>query len=390
MKKVFGLILILFGGLFIGGGIFVQVSGNSPFNKNKIEDPVIVRADVKGAKTYCDGEMIDTYLQLNDFTKISFSYPECVKEKRLSYHLKQLSSEDRTIRMDVSVSNDKPKAFLNTKKTYLISLGEDEHYTDFDYSDIKEIKYGDISAYYFDATYYSVNIIDNSKMIRDEWYIAVPFKNSESHEEKILTIALTSIDKAISSSAIEELIKSLKIEENKAEFIHSKEEGEYLVGSIKQNKFDSYEHGYILKYKAPKSLPETASTNTDINSVVFSTEDIDKSEFVNISLDNSSESAIDNAKSYYGISNKEDKNQKIKEKTEIKFMTYNNYNVYYFITSYDYYHSETKEYLSTYYTLYAFIEISKNDYAKIYMSNKKIPITEEKFKKYLNFQIEEY
>ena len=388
MKKIIGLIIILLGGLLIGGGVFIQVTGNSTFDKkkNETENPSIVRADARGVKTYCDDEMIDTYLQLNDYTKISFAYPKCVKEYTLSYRAKQLLSEDRTLRFNAFIVSEKPKAFLNSKKTYLVSLSEDKRYTDFIYSDIKEMKYGDLTYYYFDATYYSVGILDNSKTLRDEWYIAIPFKDGNN----TLTISFVSNDKAISSNAIAKIIKSMKIEENKAEFVHSKEEGNYIVGSIKQNKNDSYEHGYKLKYKVPSEIPEEASIDSDINTVVFSKEDINESQYVSLSIEGTSDSIKERANSYKSNTSPLGENYKNAKSTDVKFKNYNNHNLYYFITSYDLYDKDKNEYLNTYYTLYAFVEIGKNDYVKVYMSNKKIPITEKNLEDYLNFKIEEY
>ena len=266
MKKIFGLFFILIGGILIGLGLYVQLSDKEVFNsKDKEVVQSLTRADTKGGTITCNGGLTSTFLQLNDYTKISFSYPDCVNEYKLSYKYKQLYNNDNDVRLDVSISsNEKAKAFLNTKKTYLISLSEDKYYSDFDYSDIKEMKLDNLSYYYFNATYNRVGIVDKSKTIIDNWYVAVPFINSESNEERIITFTFSSQDKVIDSSAIEKMMRSIVIEENKAEYKHSKEEEGYLVGTIKQNKYKSYDHGYILNYKVSNTIPEEETTSTNI------------------------------------------------------------------------------------------------------------------------------
>ena len=394
MKKIFGLIIILFGGLLIGGGVFVQVSGKKiSTSKPKVEKIEIVRTDSRGKELVCDDGVVESYIQLNDFTKISFNYPKCVKERQLSYKSKQLTNEDRSLKLDISISSDKPKAYLNTEKTNLLSLSKEDNYADFDYTEIKEMDINGVKYYYFNATYYSVSMFDKSKTLRDEWYIAIPFKNKESNEERIIKVSFRTTDKAINPNAIKSIVSSIKVEENKAEYIHSTEEGEYLVGSIKQNKYESYEHGYILKYKFPKDVPEEASISTDIGEVVFSREDVGKSSFIDISLENGKETVKEKTDSFYKVvTESENKNENYKnfKRTGVKFKNYNNYNMYYFISSYDFYSSETKKYLNTHYTLYCYVEISENNYVKINMSGMGIPITEKDLEKYLNFTVEEY
>jgi len=394
VKKIFGLIIILLGGLVIGGGIFIQVSGKDVLlKKQQPKDSVISRADAKDKELLCDNKMEETYIQLNDLTKITFSYPECVKEKRLSYKNKQLISDDYSLRLDVTTATDNPKAFLNSEKTSLVSLSQEKNYEDFNYTEIQEMENNGIKYYYFNVTYYSVSLYDNYKTLRDEWYIAIPFKNKKSKEERIIKITFKTTDKAISPNAIKKIISSIKIEENKADFTHSKVDGDYLVGSIKQNKFDSFDHGYILNYKFPKDISETAVTSTDIGSVAFALDDVGKSKYITLSIESGKENIKEKTESYFkSVTENENKNENYKnhQNTGVKFKSYNNYNMYYFITSYDYYNPDTKEFLFTNYTLYCYVEISENNYVKIYMSNMSIPLSEKDLEKYLNFTIEEY
>ena len=148
-----------------------------------------------------------------------------------------------------------------------------------------------------------------------------------------------------------------------------------------------------MNYKFPKDIPEEASISTDYGEVTFSKDDVGKSTYVSLSLENGKEKLKDKTDSYYKIiteGEKTNENYKNQKTTGVKFKNFNNYNMYYFINSYDFYHSDTKKFLNTHYTLYCYVEISENNFVKIYISNSGVPITEKDFEKYLNFTIEEY
>ncbi len=395
MKKIIGLIIILFGGISIGCGIFFQVSNKEIFSPKKKSDDeqVLVRAETKNRATVCKADMAmeEGFIQLNDYTKISFSYPTCVRELKKSYKRKNLTSEENDIKLDINYTSENPKSYLNTQRTFLISLKESNYYADFDFTDVIEVKLNDKqSFYYFDVTYNVVGY-GNAKVAHDDWYVAYPFKNSESGEERTLTFAFSSQEKIIDAKTITNMVNTIKIEENAADYTHSKEEGNYLVGSILQNKYKDYDHGYKINYKYSKELPEQPSIDTDYNKVTFYLEELNKSKYVTLSVDNDYRTPKENAESYQKvITDATNTNRKNIKVTPVKYKKINDRNVYYFIGSYDNYHSETKKYISTSYVSYCYVELDTNDYVLVYLANINIPITESDINEYANFTVEEY
>ena len=192
----------------------------------------------------------------------------------------------------------------------------------------------------------------------------------------------------ITQKAVLDILNSIKIE--KVESIKtSKIEGDYQIGSIKQNSYKKYDHGYIMTYKVNKKYPEVDSVSTNINAAVFQYEDISKEIYVQYELETDYKTTLENATSYKKVSiPKEDEHQRNIKTTDLIQKEIKGKKIIYFINSYDYYNDNKKT--STYYNSYVYYELEPNFFLKIYISNQNHEINEAFISEFLDFTLEEY
>lgn len=401
MRRIIFIIVMLLGIGIISCGIFMQIdltSDSSIKENNNIEkenqkdeqtkEDNLTRINKFNLKTTCQNfEETTTYINTSNFEKITFTYPNCIKEYILSYWRKNLTNEDDSIQLDVAIERNKINNYMNEKRTNIIALKNENNY-DIEYSEIKKIKTKDgknvsiLEANYkteFLHVVYTYNLV----------YIAV-----ELEEEKILTFEYETNDNVISTEAIYTLIDNIKIDEDKAIFHDAINEGNYQVGTIKANKNKSYEHGYIVKYKVPKEYPATPALTSNINTVIFQYEELTKNLYVSMSI----EAAIylENIKAEIKQADKISTQTYAENKTSHRnFKTtgiiekeLNNKKVYYYIYTYDYYLNDKK--IDTRYFATLLYELEPQMYVKLYMSTQEIKIDEKLISEYLNFTVEEY
>ena len=390
MRRIIFIIVMLLGIGIISCGIFMQIdltSDSSIKENNNIEkenqkdeqtkEDNLTRINKFNLKTTCQNfEETTTYINTSNFEKITFTYPNCIKEYILSYWRKNLTNEDDSIQLDVAIERNKINNYMNEKRTNIIALKNENNY-DIEYSEIKKIKTKDGK---------NVSILEaNYNLV----YIAV-----ELEEEKILTFEYETNDNVISTEAIYTLIDNIKIDEDKAIFHDAINEGNYQVGTIKANKNKSYEHGYIVKYKVPKEYPATPALTSNINTVIFQYEELTKNLYVSMSI----EAAIylENIKAEIKQADKISTQTYAENKTSHRnFKTtgiiekeLNNKKVYYYIYTYDYYLNDKK--IDTRYFATLLYELEPQMYVKLYMSTQEIKIDEKLISEYLNFTVEEY
>lgn len=395
MRKIIFILIMMLGFGFISLGIFFQVNDSSTSKDKTRNEKETEKLEEKNdeiprinkfslEETCRTFNTTTTYINTSNFSKITLTYPNCVHEYTLSYWSKILVSEDDSIHLDATIERETITNFMNEKKTSIIALKNDSEY-DVEYSEITKIKNKDdknvsiLETNYKNIYGYKYNVL----------YIAV-----ELEKELLLTFEIRTKENVISNQVIYELINNVKIEEDAAIFNDVKTEGNYHVGSIKSNFNKSYEHGYKINYKAPKEYPIVPAFTSNHDSVVFEYEDLYKSLYVNMSIENAS--YLDTMTAEINQSNdisiktyKEDTNRYRNFKTTgIIEKEINNKKVFYYIYTYDYYFEDKK--MNDGYFATVLYELRPQMYVKLYMTTKDIVLDENLISEYLNFTVEEY
>jgi len=393
MRKLFGIMIVSIGALIIGVGVFLQFNNNNTkleeTKQNEQEKIGFQRINIFNVNETCSTyQPVSTYINTSDYTKISFNYPNCTNEYNLSFWSKHLQSDDKNIILDISVEKTTLNSYINKIKTKLISYKNDESYQDLTYTETGEIiTKNDIKVNIIEANY-KLNLITSTKPF-DLWYVA-----AEISDNQILKFEIISKENVISYKAIEELFNNIKIEVDSAKFTNSTKKDNYQIGTIKQNIKNSHEHGYKVNYTVTDKYLEVDSFSSNYDQSVFEYEDINKTVYASISLENDSykQSALEEIESYKknSISTYEENKESYRNNRDsgIQKKIINNKEVYYFVYSYDYYYEGVKS--STNYISYTYYEITPGFYYIIYISNKNEEITESLISKFLNITIEEY
>lgn len=404
MKKIISIIsiiLIIIGLGLIATGIYIQLGDNNSSIKeetngnkyeNKHEEKEPEKTSFKALNEYnlqsiCSkGDTTSTYINRSDYSKITFNYPNCVHEYELTFYSKVLSTSNYDTRMFIATDKKSINTYMNEKYAYLMGL-KNEDYPDIKYTNIyttttkNNLKASIIQANYSTTFLYNTTTFDT-------WYIAV-----ELEEELILTFQLDTKGKVFDYKSILSMIDSVKLEKEAAIYAHSKLENGYQIGTIKQNKYKSYEHGYKLTYKVKEKYPEIDSLTTNINSAVFEDEELNYKMFANLSIETENyEDFKKNVEKWKEITissyNKDkDRYRNIKD-TGIIEKVINNKKVYYFVYTYDYYLNNKKS--NTNYISRVQYEIEPNTYVDLWISNTEVKIDESFISDFLDFTIEEY
>ena len=365
MKKVFGLIFILLGGLLIGIGIFMQIDTNTKPEEKKDEktsskDGVLNTFDLPVA--CADSEMINDYLNDNSSNKINISYPDCVTPEKLDYKIKNLQSEEKDIKIDINTYSSKnAKSFISQMRTDGLSKKEEEYYGKVEYSDVIE-KTTNGNKYYYVIVNYEYQYL-SSKKVYYEIYAAMDYDVTEN-KTATLTISATGTNKAISLDTIDKMVGSISVEREKAVYTNSKVEGNYNIVTLKQNKYDSTTNGYEVTFKIPKDYEELISTSSNIYTTAFQKFIGTVKYYVGIELFGSYTNTDKEMAESFRKTLAKDSSENIKNHTttNVKYVTVNDKGFYYFIDRYDYYIENKYSY--TYNTAYVYYEISQNNYVR--------------------------
>ena len=393
MRKIICIIAIILGVAIIGGGVYLQLSSAEPKKEEK-KGTMNQEDSFERVNTYKKNEvcttykLVDTYVNTNNYTKINFSYPDCVHEYSLSFWYKNLKSADEVISIDIRKDTEKLNNYMSEKETQLIGLAAEEEYhnavrTGIHYTTNKEgKKVGILEANY---QYYFITTTSY-----DVWYIGI-----ELNEDFILTIEIKVKDAVFSYEAVKEMIDSIKVEEEKAVYKNSTIEGEKQIGTIRLNKNKEYEHGFKLTYDVPVKYPEVDSLSSDYDESVFEFENINEKFYTNISLEHDSfyktfDEKVEKFKPIAGSSYQNSETYRNVKDSGILTKTISGKQIKYFIYSYDYFTEEAKTKSYTGYLSYAYYEIEPNYYYIIYISTKNIVINEAVISEFLNIKIAEY
>ncbi|MBE6151332.1 MAG: hypothetical protein E7162_05935 [Firmicutes bacterium] len=397
MKKIIPIILIILGCGLIATGIYLQLeNNNSNIDKDKKEtkeenkkqeNNTFTALNEYNLPTICSkNDTIPTYINRSDYSKVTFDYPSCVHEYELTFYSKVLSTNDYHTRMFITVDKKTLNNYMNEKYVYLVGL-KNEEFPDIKYTNIyttttkNNLKASIIQANYSTTFMYSTTTFDT-------WYIAV-----ELEEELILTFQLDTKGNVFDYENIMAMIDSVKLEKDAAIYAHSKLENGYQIGTIKQNKYKSYEHGYKLNYKVKEKYPEIDSLTTNINSAVFEKEELNYKMYANLSIETENyEDFKENVEKWKRITissyNEDPERYRNIKDTGIIEKVINNKKVYYFIYTYDYYLNNKKS--NTNYISRVQYEIEPNTYVDLWISNTEVKIDEAFISDFLDFTIEEY
>lgn len=388
MRKILSIVFALLGVGTIIFGVLLQTNSNND-EKNKKEEPIkkedltLKSVNSYNLKDTCTTySKVPSYIYFTDFTKVSFNYPDCVHEYDLNFWSRYLKSE-KTLKTSITVTREKgvPTTLLNQYKTRLIGWKNEEMYDEIEYSEISEfsLKNG-LKAYAFQYNYKSKFIYETAY---SQWYIIVQIKDDAN-----IMFDIATKECIMSQSTIIDMLNSIEVSKVET-IINSKLEGDYQIGTIKQNLYENYNHGYELTYKINKKYPEIDSTTTNINGSAFGYEDVSESVTVFYEVENSYRTTLEEAQGFRNVSKeKEDDTRKNVVNTELIHKEINNKKIIYFITSYDYYSNNKKG--SSYATAYVYHEIAPNFYLKMYISNRNHEINDAFISEFLNFTVKEY
>lgn len=400
-KKIFGIITVLLGAVVISLGITLQFNKKDEDSKEKEQD-VSQNVEIKNINNFGDKEVCSNSKQISTFIntyhsdKISFTYPDCVHEYDLSDGWKQLdnviNSSDNRITISINYEDSTIDKYMSRVKTRIISDKEDDDYVNLEYSDvqkftnknglevqlIQEIKR--VSRIYPEGSFY-----DN-----EYWYIAVKLT-----DEEILKIEISVRDGTMSKDVIKEFFDNVKIEKGQADFISVKKEGDYQVGSIRQNKNGEYEHGYIVNFKIPNKYPKEDRTKSNYYYIYFYFEELNQlRRKISISLTleketiNSLEKTVENYNKYSLEYYNEDKHYRNIQDSKVIKKNLAGKDILYFIVSGDYYLDGKKS--STYYSSKVYYKIDDTMFYCINISNVNEPVDDKFISELLDFTIEEY
>lgn len=394
MRKIVGIFSLILGLAIICTGIFMQIDLNKP--KEEKENDIFETKTFKvkrmnkfnieeTCKTY---SKIDSYINTVDYTKISFTYPNCVHEYDFTALYKTLKSEDGKISISIRKENENMTKYIKSMQTELAANNYNDIYSESEYSQIFTDKTDSgLEVNLIESNY----IYGYAKTPYDVWYIAVDLKN-----DMILTFEIEVQNNIMSIEAIRELYKSIKVEEKKAEFLNTKTEGKYQVGTLKQNKKGFHDKGYKANLKVSTKYPEVATTSSNLSNSIFEIESVYEKVYAWISLEKESynktfEEKMTDEKKYSIQSYYENplRYRNLQDSGIIK-KTINGKEVRYYVFSYDYYLEDAKEKSDTQYLSEIFYEIEPGFYYKIYLNTKNILINEALISDFLNFTVEEY
>ena len=196
----------------------------------------------------------------------------------------------------------------------------------------------------------------------------------------------------MSKDAIKELFDNVKVEKDQAVYSNIKKEGNYQVGSIRQNKKDDYEHGYIVNFKISDKYPELTSTSNNYYSVAFNFEELRHKIYFSLSLEKetfySFDERVENYHKYALERYTENEHYRNIKDSKIQKKKIAGKDVSYFSISGDYYLDGKKS--STYYSGEVYYKIDDTMFYYINISNTNEPIDEKFISELLDFTIEEY
>lgn len=396
MRKVICILAIILGAAIVGAGIFLQADSSSKKGLEDEQDKTTVNNDdgferlnqYKKKEVCTKYELIDTYINTNNYTKINFSYPNCVHEYDLNIWYKNLNSEDDIISIDIRKDTEKLTNYMNKKETKLMGQAQEEEYhntvqTPIHYTTTKDgKKVGILEANY---QYFFL-----STTSYDEWFIGI-----ELNQDFILTIEIKVKENVFSYEAVKDMIDSIVVEEEKATYKNSTVEGDKQIGTIRLNKNKEYEHGYKLTYEVSTKYPEVDSLGSDYNESVFEFENIKEKFYSQISLDYDSfydtfDEKVSSFKTSAGSTYEDTTRYRNLKDTGVLTKTISGKQIKYFVYSYDYFTEEAKTKSYTGYSSYAYYEIAPDYYYVIYLSTQNIEINEAVISEFLNIKIEEY
>jgi len=389
MRKILAIVFVIFGVGIITTGVVLQLNTEKEKETNeKQEEKEITKLNIVNSYNLKDTcttyNKIPAFVYFTDFTKVSFNYPDCVHEYDLNHWMKQLRDDPHDDKIAITITKEKndPQTILKQKKTLLIGWKNEGMYDEVEYSDILEKTFNNgITAHLFQYNY-KMDLITRVAS-SGKWYVVI-----EVNENNSLMLDIATDDYMMSQKAIFDIIESIKIE--KVDSINnSKVEGNYQIGTIRQNSYNKYGHGYSVTYKVNNKYPEITATTTNINGAVFGYEDISKEIYVAYEMETDYRTTLEEAQSYKKVTEQKETetNRNIKNGNIIQ-KEINGKEIIYFINSYDYYLDNKKT--STYYTSYVYHEIEPNLFLKIYISNKNHEINEAFISEFLDFTVEEY
>lgn len=395
MRRIVGVLLGIFGLTIIGAGIFMQIdSKDSKKEENKEifqykEVPIKRINKFEKEETCSTYKSVNSFLNTTDYTKISFTYPNCVHEYDLSFWHKMLKNEDGTITINVKKEDETLNNYLNSVKTKLAADKYEDFYQDLEYTEVYSdetdsgLKVRVIEANYQTGLYTATTY--------DKWYIAVDLEN-----DMLLIFEVESKDRVINEEAIKELYKNVIVEKEQATFLNTKKEGNYQVGSIRQNKAGYYDKGYKVNLKVPNKYPEVETTSSNYAESIFEIESVYERVYAWISLEKDNyektfQEKMANEKKYSLMTYIENPTTYHNQKDYgIVKKTIDGKEVYYYIFSYDYFLEDSKEKSYTGYFSEIYYEIEPYFYYKIYLTTKNIEINEALISDFLDFTVEEY
>jgi len=400
MKKIIFIFVITLGFCIIGLGIFLQINESNSSNQSETKEEnkfqTFERINKYNLPEVCSiYDTISTYINTSDYQKINFNYPNCVHEYQLNFWNKMLQNEDKSVEIEVVALRQSADNYMDQQKTYAISL-KNEHNYDVEHTEvIKTTSQNNFNVYLMEINYQWQSPYTTYSY--DIWNIAI-----ELEENFLLTIEVSSKDKIISYKAIEELFNSVTVEKDAAIFSHSVIDGNYQVGTIKSNFYNSFEHGYKINYKMPIKYPEIDSFTSNINSAIFSYEElilnensqnIHKKVYLSLTVEydfyDNFKQMVETSKNIsiqpYNQDNETYRNIKDTGIIESKI---NDKNVYYFIYTYDYYLDNKK--MNTNYLSRVFYEIEPQIYVELWIDNQEVEVNENFIRDVYNFTMEEY
>lgn len=389
MKKVFSIIFIVIGIGIITTGIYLQINKSPKTNvqeEKEEKQDLFVKLNPHNLENTCTTyNKISTYINTSNYKKINIEYPDCVHEYDLSIWYKNLNNETDDISMKINIEKDSVNNFLNSKKTLIIAKKNNDMYQNVQYSDITNIKLNNEITLSILQHSYQMNFYQSS-ITYDVWDIALPIE-----QDNILTYEIITKNKIISYETIKDILSNITVDDN-ANFKNSTIDGEYQIGTLKQNKSDSYEHGYKLTYKVPNKYPEADTYSSNYDNSIFSSEDINQKTYISIELlsekYNTIQEEIQSMKDSTVKTYMNEESYKNYKNNDIIQKNINNKNIFYFIHSYDYYLENKKSH--TAYISYVYYQIAPNFFYRIYINNRNVEINEAFITTFLNFEVEEY
>lgn len=372
-------LIIIIGALIIGLGIFFQVNDKENEKEPSQLEPVLFeRINAYEQPIVCPNPTKEkTSLNMLDNTKVTITYPSCVNEYNLSYWHKNLKSPNADITLNVYIVKSTINDYLNKQKELLSKIANVQ------FSEKQELVSNNAKKYYALEANYQLE-----KTLYDEIYVAYNIDG-----KYILTYEFKVKNGVLDKQIIDSLIDDVTIEENSVKLTSASEDNSLLIGELKQNKLNSYNSGYILKYQVPNVYTNIPSTNNDIFSTDFYKKTTQGEYHVNIQIMNNSNPLNEVINNLYATSTNHYKktpstyqNQRDSKVIEEEIA---GQKVSYFIFSYDYY-NDAQEYAFSESFAYVYYEIAPNFFYTVYVKANHDPITEDVLTDFLNIEITEY